>query len=198
MTNQTTRFSTLLGLCLSLCAALLLSACAAPVLVAGAAGGATVASDQRSNQALLDDQLIEAKAKDAIYADPTRAKRIHVNVTSYNYVVLLTGEALSAETRDKVVDIVRHLDKVRRVHNEIRVADLTDFASRTRDSWITSKVKSQMIATRDFPSSRIKVVTENGSVYLMGLVTKELGNQAAAISSKVDGVQRVIKLFEYI
>nr|CAI78685.1 predicted periplasmic or secreted lipoprotein [uncultured Gammaproteobacteria bacterium] len=198
MTIQTTRFTTLLGLSLSLCAALLLSACAAPVLVAGAAGGATVASDQRSNQALLDDQLIEAKAKDAIYDDPTRAKRIHVNVTSYNYVVLLTGEALSAETRDKVVDIVRHLDKVRRVHNEIRVADLTDFASRTRDTWITSKVKSQMIATRDFPSSRIKVVTENGSVYLMGLVTKELGNQAAAITSKVDGVQRVIKLFEYI
>jgi osmotically-inducible protein OsmY len=187
-----------LMLVLSLCATLALSGCAAPVLVAGAAGGASVANDERSNQSMLDDQLIEAKAKDAIYADPTRAKRIHINVTSYNHVVLLTGEALSKATRSTVVDIARNLDKVRRVHNEIRVADLTDLSSRTNDSWITSKVKSKMIATRGFPSTRIKVVTENGTVFLMGLVTREVGNHAAAITREISGVKRVIKLFEYL
>ncbi len=177
---------------------LMLSGCAAPLLVAGAAGGATVANDKRSNQSLLDDQVIEAKAKDAIYADPKRAKRVHINVTSYNNVLLLTGEALSKATRNKVVDIARNLEKVRRVHNEIRIADLTDFTSRTGDSWITSKIKSKMLATRGFPSSRVKVVTEDDTVYLMGLVTKEVGNHAAAIAREISGVERVIKLFEYL
>ncbi len=177
---------------------LTLSACVAPVLVAGAAGGASVANDKRTNQTMLDDQVIEAKAKNAIYADSKMAKRIHINITSYNRVVLLTGEALSKAERNKIVNITRHLDKVRRVHNEIQIADLTGLSSRTGDSWITSKVKSKMLATKNFPSTRIKVVTENGSVFLMGLVTKKLGRQAAAITSKVSGVQRVIKLFEYL
>lgn len=181
-----------------LCCMSLVSSCAAPLVAAGAAGGATVANDQRSNQSLLDDQFIEAKAKDAVYADPKRAKRVHVNVTSYNRVVLLTGETLSQAERKEVVNIVRHIDKVRRVHNELRVADLTDFSSRTGDSWITSKVKSQMLATKGFPSSRIKVVTENDSVFLMGLVTKEIGNDAASIARQISGVKRVIKLFEYL
>lgn len=188
----------LLLITLSLCAALILSGCAAPVLVAGAAGGASVANDQRSNQTILDDQVIEADVKNAIYNDPQRAKRIHINVTSYNRVVLLTGEALSKATRDKVVDIARHAEKVRRVHNEIRIADLTDFSSRTNDAWITSKVKSTMLTTKGFPSSQVKVVTENGSVFLMGLVTREVGNNAASIAREITGVKRVIKLFEYV
>jgi len=188
----------LLLLTISLCAALMLSSCAAPVLVAGAAGGASVANDQRSNQTMIDDQVIETNAKNAIYADPARSKRIHINVTSYNHVVLLTGEALSKTTRSKVVDIVRHTDKVRRVHNEIRIADLTDFSSRTNDSWITSKVKSKMLAAKGLPSSTIKVVTENGTVFLMGLVTKEVGDHAASIAREISGVKRVVKLFEYV
>jgi len=172
--------------------------CVAPVLVAGAAGGASVAHDKRSNQAMIDDQVIETKAKDAIYKDPEMAKRIHVNVTSFNRVVLLTGETLSRALRDKVVNLVRNLDKVRRVHNEIRVADLTGFSSRTSDSWITSKIKTQMLATKGFDSTRVKVVTEDGTVFLMGLVTKETGNRAAAIAREITGVKRVVKVFEYL
>jgi osmotically-inducible protein OsmY len=188
----------LLLITLSICAAVMLSGCAAPVLVAGAAGGATVAGDERSNQTMIDDEIIEQDAKNAIYSNPERAQRVHINVTSFNRVVLLTGEALSRDTRDKVVDIVRHIEKVRRVHNEIRIADLTDFASRTNDSWITSKVKSNMLAAKGFPSTQVKVVTENATVFLMGLVTKEVGDQAASIASKITGVKRVIKLFEYV
>lgn len=172
--------------------------CVAPVLVAGAAGGASVAHDKRSNQTMIDDTVIETKAKDAIYKDAEMAKRVHINVTSFNRVVLLTGEALSRATRDKAVNIVRNLDKVRRVHNEIRVADLTDFTSRTGDSWITSKVKTQMLATKGFDSTRIKVITEDGTVFLMGLVTKKVGNQAATITRDISGVKRVVKVFEYL
>ncbi|HEC18925.1 MAG TPA: BON domain-containing protein [Gammaproteobacteria bacterium] len=175
-----------------------LSGCAAPVVVAGAAGGASVAHDERSNQAMLDDEIIETKAKDAIYQDPEMAKRIHVNVTSYNRVVLLTGEVLSRSLRDRVVNIVRNLPKVRRVHNEIRIADLTSFGSRTNDTWITSKVKAKMIATKGFDASRVKVLTENGTVFLMGLVPRDVGTQAAEIARQISGVKKVVKVFEYV
>ena len=175
-----------------------LQSCAAPLIVAGAAGGATVANDQRSTRSLVDDQVIETKTKDKIYADAEVAKKIHINVTSYNGVVLLTGEALSRSLRDRAINIARHIDKVRRVHNEIRVADLTGFTSRTNDGWITSKVKTQMLTAKGFKSSQVKVTTEAGTVYIMGLVTKEAGNQAAEIARNVSGVKRVVKLFEYI
>jgi osmotically-inducible protein OsmY len=175
----------------------LLQGCAGPAVVAGAAGGAAAAQDQRSAPSMFDDTFIEARAKDALYADADTARRIHINVTSYNGVVLLTGEALSEELRQQAVDIVRHLDKVRRVHNEIRVADLTGFKSRANDTWLTSKVKGQMIGTKGFDSTRVKVITEAGTVYLMGLVSRDQGHQAAEIASLVDGVKRVVKVFEY-
>ncbi len=176
---------------------LLSSGCVAPVILA-AGGGASIAHDKRSNEAMLDDEIIESKAKDAIYKDPKMAKRIHINVTSFNRVVLLTGEALSRSTRDKAVNIVRNLDKVRRVHNEIRIADLTGFSSRTGDSWITSKIKTRMLATKGFDSTRVKVLTEDGTVFLMGLVTKDVGNKATAIARDISGVKRVVKVFEYL
>jgi len=175
-----------------------LQGCAAPILVAGAAGGATLASDKRSTRSMVDDQVIETKTKDKIYADAEIAKKIHINITSYNGVVLLTGETLSKSLRTHAINITRHIDNVRRVHNEIRVADLTGFSSRTNDGWITSKVKTQMLATKGFKSAQIKVTTEAGTVYIMGLVTKEAGNQAAEIARNVSGVKRVVKLFEYI
>jgi osmotically-inducible protein OsmY len=175
-----------------------LQGCAAPLLVAGAAGGATVATDKRSARSMVDDQLIESKTKDKIYAEAEVAKKIHVNVTSYNGVVLLTGETLSRSLRNRAINIARQINNVRRVHNEIRIADLTSFGSRTNDSWITSKVKTQMFTAKEFKSSQVKVVTEAGTVYIMGLVTKETGNQAAEIARNVSGVKRVVKLFEYL
>jgi osmotically-inducible protein OsmY len=175
----------------------LLHGCA-PAMVAGAAGGAAAAHDERSAAAMLEDNVIEARAKDSIYGDPELVKKVHVNVTSVNHVVLLTGETLSGPLRDKVVDMVSRLEKVKRVHNEIRVADLTDFQSRANDTWLTSKVKTQMIATKGFDSTRVNVTTENGTVYLMGLVTHAEGDKATDIARNVDGVKRVVKLFEYI
>lgn len=176
----------------------LLQGCAAPVIVAGAAGGAIVASDERNTRSMVDDQLIESQAKDKLYAEPEIARKIHINVTSYNGIVLLTGETVNRSLRTRAINIVRHMDKVRRVHNEIRVGDLTGLKSRTNDGWITSKVKTQMLTTKGFKSGQVKVTTENGSVYLMGLVNKEAGNKAAEIARNVSGVKRVVKLFEYL
>ena len=176
----------------------LLQSCAAPLLVAGAAGGASIATDERSTRSQVNDQVIESKTKDKIYGDADGAKKIHINVTSYNGIVLLTGETLSRSLRLRATNIARNIDKVRRVHNEVRVADLTSFGSRTNDSWITSKVKTQMLTTKGFKSSQIKVITEASTVYIMGLVSKDAGDQAAEIARNVSGVKRVVKLFEYI
>jgi osmotically-inducible protein OsmY len=166
--------------------------------VAGAAGGAIVANDERNTRTLIDDNVIETRALDKLYAEPEMAKKIHINVTSFNGIVLLTGETVNNSLRAKAVNIVRYMDKVRRVHNEIQVGDLAELKSRTNDGWITSKVKTQMLTTKGFKSSQVKVTTEAGTVYLMGLVTRAAGKTAAEIARNVSGVKRVVKLFEYL
>lgn len=172
-----------------------ISACGA--LIAGAAGGAVAAKDLRPSKTMLEDEAIELTSLDKLYNDPELVKTVHINVTSYNHVVLLTGEAISSALRDKAIEIVRNINKVKRVHNEIRIAGLTDLKSRSKDTWITSKVKTRMLTTENFDATRIKVVTENKTVYLMGLVSQSQGHQAAELARHIDGVERVVKLFEY-
>ena len=176
----------------------LIQGCAGLVVAGGAAVGAIAASDERPAQVLMDDKVIEMSATDKIYSDRELQTQVHINVNSYNYVVLLTGEALSQDLKNKAVEIVRHLKKVRRVHDEIRVADLTSFESRAKDSWISSTIKTNMFGTKYFDATKVEVITENRSVYLMGFVTEEQGTQAAEIARQVEGVVKVVKLFEYV
>ena len=164
---------------------------------AGAATGAAVAYDRRTTGTMVDDELIEFKVIDAIRKDQELWNQIHLNATSFNNVVLLTGEAPSEELRGRTGNLVADIPKVRTVHNEIAIAAPSSMLSRASDSWITGKVKTNML-TNDKESARIKVVTENGSVYLMGLVTRAEADVATEITRKVSGVQRVVKVFEYI
>ena len=170
----------------------------AGLVVAGAAVGAVAANDMRPSKVMMEDKIIEMSATDKIYSNRDLQTKVHINVNSYNHVVLLTGEALSRDLREEAVDIVRKLKNVRQVYNEIRIADLTSFESRANDSWISSKVKSKMLATKNFDATKVEVTTENRDVYLMGFVTQQQGAEAADIASQTEGVQRVIKLFEYI
>jgi osmotically-inducible protein OsmY len=187
-----------IGLSLIVGFALLVQGCAGLVVAGGAAVGAVAASDMRPAQVMMDDKVIEMSATDKIYSDRELQTRVHINVNSYNYVVLLTGEALSKELKNKAVDIVRNLKKVRRVHDEIRVADLTSFEARAKDSWISSKVKTNMFGTENFDATKVDVITENRTVFLMGFVTEDEGAKAAEIARQVDGVEKVVKLFEYM
>lgn len=161
-------------------------------------GTAMVAHDRRGSQTILADQNIESKATDKLYGDPQLGKKIHINVTSYNRVVLLTGEVLSRDARDRAVTIVRGISNVRRVHNELVVDDLTSFKSRSHDSWITSRVKSSMVGAKGLDATRVKVVTENDSVFLLGLVTEKEADIAVEAARNIKGVKRVVKIFEYI
>jgi osmotically-inducible protein OsmY len=118
-------------------------------------------------------------------------------VTSYNGIVLLTGEVPDQGAWASVGNIAKNTEKVRGVHNEVIVAPLSDFSSRSNDTYITSKVKTRMIEANKFPPNAVKVVTERGVVYLMGIVSREEGDAAAEITATTAGVVRVVKFFQY-
>ena len=176
-------------------ASTLLSGCV-PLVVAGVAGTALVATDRRSVGAQADDESIELKVGNNIgtgYGD-----RVHVNVTSYNGIVLLTGEVPEQNLVATIGEIARTTAKVRRVHNELVVAAVSPVGSRTDDSYITSKVKTRFVEANKFSATHVKVVTDRKVVYLMGLVKRDEAEAAAQIASTTSGVLRVVKLFETI
>lgn len=170
----------------------------APVIVAGGATAAVAATDRRSVGTQLDDENIELTARRRITDDSRLGDDVHVNITSFNGVMLLTGEATTAGQRDIVLSLVGNFQGVKRVVNEIVIAEPTAFATRTNDSWITGRVKTRLLADEKIPGRRVKVITENGTVYLMGLVTQKEGELAAEAARTVGGIKRVVKLFEYL
>ncbi|SDI43349.1 BON domain-containing protein [Pseudomonas panipatensis] len=147
----------------------------------------------------IDDSLIETKvAVNIAKADPDLDRNSHVVVVSYNGVVLLAGQTPRADLKNKAEQAARTVQKVKTVHNELQILQPSSVAARSNDTWLTTKIKTQMLTDANVPSSRIKVVTENGIVYMLGLVTKREGDLATQVVQSVDGVQRIVRLFEYI
>lgn len=179
-------------LCISLQGCVLLAA------GAGAATGAVVVHDRRSMQTMADDQNIEFTASSQINHNKAfDNKDTHVVVVSYNHVVLITGQVPDQGTRDQVQALVQALPKVSRVYNELAIAPPTSPLTRSSDTWITTKVKAQMVGTAGLSSSQIKVVTEDSTVFLMGVVTRKQSDLAINVARQVVGVKKVVTLFEY-
>ena len=173
----------------------LLSSCV-PVVVAGAAGGAAlVATDRRTTGTQVDDEGVELKLGQQITAQ--YGDRVHVNATSYNGVVLLTGEVPDQGVWAGIGNLVKNTEKVRVVQNELVVAPLTTIGNRTNDTYLTSKVKTRFIEANKFPPNAVKVVTERGVVYLLGIVTRPEGDSAGETAATTEGVLKVVKVFEY-
>lgn len=172
-----------------------LAACV-PVILGGAAAGGLMAADRRTSGTFIDDQSIEIKAEKNI--NEQIGDNIHANITSFNRNVLLTGEAFNEESKAQAEQIVKALDNVRSVTNEVTIAAKTGFRSRSNDGYLTSKIKASMVKENHFPANYVKVVTENSTVYLMGLVTKQEAEDAVQIARDTDGVEKVVKVFEYI
>ncbi|NNE37622.1 MAG: BON domain-containing protein [Gammaproteobacteria bacterium] len=173
-----------------------LNGCAA-VAVTGVAAGASVASDKRTTGTVIEDQAIELKASEAIFSDRDLRQSTHINFTSFNTVVLVTGEAPTEDMRNKIIDIARNIEKVSSVHNEITIAAPSSFMSRSSDSVITSKVKAKLVTDKTASALNTKVVTEKGVVYLMGLLTRARADAATEIARTTGGVQKVVRLFQY-
>ena len=170
----------------------------APVIVAGGATAAVAGGDRRTQGSFVDDGSIEIKARRALNDEPDFGDDVHINITSMNGIVLLTGETTTADTRDRATALIREIPGIRRIVSEIRVAEPRAFMYTSNDSWITGKVKAKLIGTEGLPSRQIKVVTENSVVYLMGLVTQKEGEIAAETARTIGGITRVVKLFEYL
>jgi osmotically-inducible protein OsmY len=155
-----------------------------------------VAADRRTSGTMLDDEVIEDRA--SLEIQQRFKGDFHVNVTSYNGIVLLTGEVPAESAKTDVENLVRSNPKVRAVQDELAVSPVTDLGSRSNDTLITSKVKARFVEANKFQINHVKVVTERGVVYVIGIVTRDEGTAAGEIASTTSGVQRVVKVFEYI
>jgi osmotically-inducible protein OsmY len=177
--------------------ALALGACV-PLLVGSAVvGTASVATDRRSVGAQLDDEVIEDKAETAL-SERFSGEAFHITVTSFNAIALITGQVPAEAAKVEAGELVRLTPKVRAVQNELFVGPVADIQQRTNDTFITSKVKARFVEADRFQLNLVKVVTERGTVYLMGIVRRDEGDAAAEVARNTEGVQRVVKVFEYI
>jgi len=166
-------------------------------IVLGALGIASVVNDRRTTAAQLEDESIEIKANNVVGNDAGLSEHSHINIVSYNRTVLLVGQVPNTMLRDRAAKLVGGVTNVNRIHNQMRIGNKTALTTRTNDSWLTSKVKLALTGDETLKSTQIKVITEHGEVFLMGLVTQQEGNLASEIARNVDGVKQVIKAFEY-
>lgn len=167
-----------------------------PVVATGVGMGAMMAADRRSSGAYVEDEGLEWKVQNRIaekFGD-----RVHVNATSFNRNVLLSGEVPDDATRAEVDRIAASVPNVRAITNDLQVAGIASLTSRSNDVVITSKVKARFVDAATFGAHHVKVVTEAGTVYLMGLVTREEADKATELARTTSGVRKVIRVFEYI
>lgn len=172
-----------------------LSACA-PLIVGGAAVSALVAIDRRTSGAQLEDEGIELRAASRLRE--AVGDRAHINVTSYNRQVLLTGEVPSEPIKQQVEQVVSRVENVRAIVNELGVMGNTSLTQRSSDVLVTGKVRASLVDAKDLYAGAFKVVTERGTTYLMGRVTQREADRATQITRTVGGVQKVVRIFELI
>jgi osmotically-inducible protein OsmY len=175
-----------------------LSSCALLVAAGVASGvgtGVAMSYDRRTSGIFVEDEGIELKSSRRI--SERYGSNVHINVTSYNRNVLLTGEAPSDGAKADIGNLVKDVEHVRNVINEITVGPTSTFASRSSDTLVTSKVKGRFIDGGKFQVNHVKVVTENGVVYLLGLVNRKEADSAVEIAGSTSGVRKVVKIFEY-
>jgi osmotically-inducible protein OsmY len=173
-----------------------LSGCALVAATGVAAGtGVAISEDRRTSGTMVQDESIEFKSNRRI--KEKFGRKVHVEVTSFNGHVLLTGEAASATVKNEIEDIVRAVEGVRDLTNEIAVGEVRPLTARGHDALITSKVKARFVNEGRFQANHVKVVTEDGVVYLLGLVDREEGQNAVKIAKSTSGVRKVVQVFEY-
>ena len=186
-----------LSLLLGLSLTGLLSGCGS---VMSSAGAGPIEEDpgERTFGQQLTDESIETKAKVNINTSDEGYDDAHLTIVSFNGFVLLAGQVPSEAHKTLATDVVRKIEDVRRIYNELEVGSATGIGARSHDTWITTQVKSKLLASSDTPGTRVKVVTENSVVYLMGLLTEEEADRVSLETAEVRGAERVVQLFELI
>ena len=174
---------------------LALQGCIEAVIVGGAASGVLVIADRRQPDVMASDERIEIQIGQRL---GDQFKTAHINTISYNKMVLLTGEVANAAAKAQAEKIAQSISEVRSVVNELQIGPASSFGNRGNDSFISGKVKAAFISHAKFQPNHVKVITEGGVVYLLGLVTRGEAETATEIARTVGGVQKVVRVFEYI
>lgn len=151
----------------------------------------------RSLGSYIDDEIIETKISVNIRNTSADLNASHISAISHNGIVLLTGQTATGALKNQAAELAEAVKKVRKVHNEITIGENSSMLARSNDAWISTKVKSKLSLNSQLDASRIKVVTESGTVYLMGLVSQAEAKTASKIASETSGVQKVVRVFEY-
>lgn len=184
---------------LLLTTALLLTSCTTILVETTGEQGISEDPTERTAGARVEDQSIETKVIVNMKSQEPEFRKANFSVISHNGVVLLVGQVASNELKNKASEIASQAStKIKRIHNELEVAGKTGLLARSNDTWIATKVRTLMLTNSDVPSGQIRVIAENGSVYLMGLIDQSGGDNAARLARNVSGVTRVVKVFEYI
>ena len=197
MTRFAKRTSAFLLAAAVVAGATLVTGCGALVVGTAIVGGAMIATDRRTSGAQVDDEVIEAKASGRI-GEALPGDNVRVNTTSYNRMVLLTGEVPKEDDKTTAEQVVARIDNVVSVVNELTVGPPNSFNEKTKAAFISTKVKASLVDAKDVFANQIKVVTHRGVVYLMGRVTEREANRAAEIARGVSGVVKVVRVFEIL
>jgi len=196
---RTTRFSNAAkGAFICAVLSLYLGACAAAAVGTVVVASVDIARDRRTVGTYVDDNAVEIKIRRELKRDGQISDGAHISVTSMNGIVLLTGEVTQPEEGRRAVAIARGYTEARQVINQLGVAEASSFGSRTRDSWITTKVKTALLRSPDVEAGRVKVVTERATVYMLGMVTRQEADAAVEAARQLRGVERIVKVFEYL
>lgn len=163
---------------------------------AGVGTGAVMAEDRRTSGTFIEDETIELKSARRI--NEQLGDKVHINVTSFNRNVLLTGEVPDQTSKQLAEQLVMTIENVQNIANELSIGSISSLASRSNDALLTTKVKSRLFTSESVQANHIKVITENSVVYLLGVVKRQEANSAASIASATAGVLKVIKVFEYL
>ncbi|HHE8980431.1 TPA: division/outer membrane stress-associated lipid-binding lipoprotein [Haemophilus influenzae] len=189
--------SPLKKLAILLGATIFLQGCVAAV-IGGGAVAAKVATDPRTTGTQIDDETLEFKVENAVEKDAQIKTEGRVNAVSYNGRVLLIGQVPNSDVKDTATALAKGVKGVNEVYNELAVSPKISFAQISKDSWLTTQVKSKMFVDGRVKATDVKVISENGEVFLLGNVTQSQANAAADIASKISGVKKVIKVFKYL
>ena len=178
---------------------LALNSCTAILVETTGEAGIREDPTERTAGAVVEDQSIETKVAVNMKSQEPAFKGSNFSIVSHNGVVLIVGQTESESLKAKATDIAsKASSKIKRIHNEMEVSGKTSLLSRSNDAWVAAKVRTLMLTNKEVPSNQIKVIAENGSIYLMGLISQEQGDRAANLARNVSGVTKVVKVFEYI
>lgn len=175
---------------------LLLQGCAGAVMV-GAVGGAMMINDERTVKTQLDDTNTDFVITSALLKEEDLKNQTNITGVSVNGNVLMIGQAPNSMLRDKAIKVVQDLKLGGKIHNQIRIGNPTSFTTRSNDTWVTTKVKGRMLNEKGLDVTRVKVITENGEVFLLGLIQRSQADLAVDIARNTAGVRKVVKVFEY-